>query len=66
MRASLHRRAKTRGMERRQPRRGRLPDEGPAKEEIGATAGKTHAEVLDEVIGPERRMRNEERAREER
>ena len=27
--------------------------------EIGATAGKTHEQVLDEVIGPERRRRNE-------
>lgn len=29
------------------------------REEIGATAGKTHEEVLDRVIGRERRVRNE-------
>lgn len=30
--------------------------------EIGATAGKTHEEVLDEVVGRERRLKNERRA----
>lgn len=29
------------------------------KEEIGATAGKTHDEVIDGVVGRERRVRNQ-------
>lgn len=50
-------------MERKEPPRGRwAAKEGPAEQEIGATSGKTHEEVLDEVIGPERRIRNERRA----
>ena len=64
MRVSLHRGGPGVGMDPKKPAHARIPtDDGPDQEEIGATAGKTHDQVLDEVIGPERRMRNERRAR---
>ena len=40
--------------------------DGRAKEEIGATSGKTHAEVLDMTVGSERRLQKEAAAGAER
>ena len=47
-------------MDKEQPGRDheRMAEQAESRE-IGATAGRTHAEVLDTTIGPERRARNE-------
>lgn len=60
MRSVLHPPVEPLPMDEKQPERThRRVARERVDEEIGATAGKTHEEVLDQVVGRERRLRNE-------